>query len=138
MALIKTISSKKHIYLVLILCILTLHVSAVFTDKLASCFVGGVDFKHVEIRQGSGNLSLVFKKKFKFAWASTRKEENGTETYEGRHYLRCYKEGLFDKNHGDTGRWPAPDNRGFYLEQKEKTDVTYFPAGGFKAKYGIE
>jgi hypothetical protein len=81
--------------------------------------------------QGLGHVQTL-----KFAWASTREEENGKETYQGRHYLRCYNQDIFGKKWNDTEQvWK---NEGFLLEGK-KLDVTDNPIGwGFKANYGNE
>lgn len=99
--------------------------------SLDDAFRGGTNIEYIKFQTGP----FVTVRTLKFAWASTRKEENGIETYEGRHYLRCYRQSLFSGTECDTGRvWK---DRGFYLESG-RCDISNGPAGGFKACYGDE
>ena len=123
-------NKKLQIITVVALCTALLPVYKTFADKLDDAFRGGVKVEYIDHELGIDH----FVQTIKWAWASTRKEENGNETYQGRHYLRCYKEGI---RHFDTGkRW---ENEGFLLEGP-KIDVSgiagMISGGGFKACYG--
>lgn len=101
--------------------------------SLADAFKAFTRTKYVEISV----FGLPVTRQYKWACASTRKEENGRETYEGRHYLRCYVEGAFGGKLGDTGRvWK---DRGFRLEGGEvPSDDLVRPVGVCRAFYGDE
>lgn len=122
-------SKKAKILTTIALCSLIFPVGKIFADKLDDAFVGGTKVEYVKYELGL----FLHVRTLKFAWASTRKEENGKETYQGRHYLRCYVSGLFGDKSFDTGR--VYKNVGFYLKSP-KVDVTNCPVGGFKACYG--
>lgn len=122
-------NKKIKIITVTALCAALLPVYKTFADKLDDAFRGGVKTEYREYELGVSRYVQTLK----FAWASTRKEENGHETYQGHHYLRCYRENLFGKKEGDTGR--VPGEVGFYLESG-KFDISNGPLGGFKACYG--
>lgn len=112
------------------LCTALLPLYKTFADKLDNAFRGGVKTEYIEYELGIAHHVQTIK----WAWASTRKEENGHETYKGRHYLRCYKTGM---NGFDTKKqWR---DEGFLLEGP-KIDVSgvagMISSGGFKACYG--
>lgn len=122
-------NKKTKIITMVALCTALLPIHKTFADKLDDAFRGGVRTEYVEYGLGISRYVQTLK----FAWASTRKEENGYETYDGYHYLRCYREKLFGGTEGDTGR--VYKTKGFYIESG-KFDISNGPVGGFKACYG--
>ena len=124
-------NKKIKIITMVALCTALVPLYKTFADKLDDAFRGGTKIEYREYGLGISH----YVQRLKFAWASTRKEENGHETYEGYHYLRCYRENLFGKKEGDTDK--VYKTKGFYIESG-KFDVTDMPLGGFKAFYGNE
>ena len=127
------INKKIKIITITVFCALLFSTCIVLADKLDDSFKGGVKVEQI-VNPLDINYRYIIHQKW--AWASTRKEENGRESYQGRHYLRCYKEGppMFSC---DTGR--VYRNSGFYLESPKVVftgNTIHVFGGGFKSCYG--
>lgn len=129
------ISKKNIIFAALIVGSSILPTYKVFSDELDDCFKGDCRIERRSMTIGSfssGNFAvqLPIDISYKYAYASTRFEENGYKTYRGKHYLRCYRKNEFGFIDVNTGRhW-------FTVGSKIESERVMCPAGGFKSCYG--